>query len=65
VTSNKTQVIPRVNSKNIFNPFAYSLLYWGLEIHNLSIGMTTKQTPTDKTNYIRRWWSKFKETCSL
>jgi len=20
--------------------------------------MTTKQTPTDKTNYIRRWWSQ-------
>jgi len=34
-----------------FNPFVYSIVFCGLEIHNLSIGMTTKQQNKHQKKY--------------
>jgi len=49
---------PNANSENLFKLFAYSMVFCGLEIHDLSIGMTIKQNTikkllVQKVNYIK------------
>jgi len=44
-----------------FNPFEYSMVFHGLEIYNLYICMSTKQTSKKKNHYLGKGPYKQKE----